>query len=432
MQTKSNPIQPNKADVTGKESAKDRAQRIKQLAECGDNKKHPIGNGLYLKALPTGKASWIFRYTINGKRTEYTFADYSYSQTKRGMSLTNAENKTAEFKVLVRQGNDPKFALKKSSGGYESSVDFVAQEWLKKKQQKIQNAHIHKRVYENDIQPTLGKMQLTDVKTKLVMDLVSRINDSGRPSIANDALHYCKQIFRLAQKMDLVHFDPTQILSAEDAGGTESSRERKLSFNELEIVFSVLNEHKDRFTRDNYIAICLLTALGVRKNQLLQAPWSEFNLKKKIWRLPKERASKGRPGIEIPLAEPVILLLNELRIRSNNSDYLFPPRRASKKPFVCENTLNHAVAAMFGKKVRANGKSLPNVFAEHKIEEFVPHDLRHTGRTLLSELGASAIVGEKFLNHKLRGVLGIYDHHPYFEERKTVMEKLANRLQEIW
>ncbi|WP_281546858.1 site-specific integrase [Pseudoalteromonas sp. PAR1] len=418
-------------------SAKTAPERISaadDLSGLKDNKKYPIGNGLYLKALITGNASWIYRYSFGGKRKEYTFADYTRYASKKGSTLSQAENKVAEFKVMVRQGLDPQSQTKSRlpSNDYETTVDYVAQEWLRKKQQKIQSAHIHERVYKNDIKPAIGGMQLTEVKTSNIMNLVSKINNSGRPSIANDALHYCKQIFKLAQKMDLIQFDPTQILSAEDAGGTEKPRERKLSFDELEIVFKVLRQHKERFTRDNYIALCLLTALGIRKNQLLQAPWHEFDLEKKIWRLPKKRAMKNSPAIEIPLAPPVLVLLDELKIRSNNSAYLFPPRRTSKSDFVCENTLNHAVAAMFGKKVRANSKSLSNVFAEYHIEEFVPHDLRHSGRTLLSELGASAIVGEKFLNHKLKGVLGIYDHHSYFEERKTVMEKLANRLQEIW
>lgn len=45
-------------------------------------------------------------------------------------------------------------------------------------------------------------------------------------------------------------------------------------------------EASTRFTRQNVQAVRLLLALGVRKMDLLAAPWVEFDLAAAVWHLP--------------------------------------------------------------------------------------------------------------------------------------------------
>ena len=61
-------------------------------------------------------------------------------------------------------------------------------------------------------------------------------------------------------------------------------------------------------------------------------------------------------------------------------------------------------------------------------ERFSPHDFRRTARTHLEALGIAPHVAERCLNHKLRGVVGIYNRHDYFEERKEALQKWADLL----
>lgn len=62
------------------------------------------------------------------------------------------------------------------------------------------------------------------------------------------------------------------------------------------------------------------------------------------------------------------------------------------------------------------------------LEYFRVHDLRRTCRTLLASLGVPGHVAERCLNHKLKGVEGIYDRHDYFDERKEALQSLAMTL----
>jgi Phage integrase family. len=62
------------------------------------------------------------------------------------------------------------------------------------------------------------------------------------------------------------------------------------------------------------------------------------------------------------------------------------------------------------------------------MPHFAVHDLRRTCRTLLARQGTPGHIAERCLNHKLKGVEGIYDRYDYFEERKEALSALANSL----
>lgn len=62
---------------------------------------------------------------------------------------------------------------------------------------------------------------------------------------------------------------------------------------------------------------------------------------------------------------------------------------------------------------------------------FTVHDLRRTCRSLLASLGVPGHVAERCLNHKLKGVEGIYNRHDYFDERKEALNQLAQKLAPI-
>lgn len=77
-------------------------------------------------------------------------------------------------------------------------------------------------------------------------------------------------------------------------------------------------------------------------------------------------------------------------------------------------------------KKYAKKKQPPNLMGD--IPHFTVHDLRRTCRTLLTQQGTPGHVAERCLNHKLKGVEGIYDRHDYFEERREALTTLAAKV----
>jgi integrase len=65
------------------------------------------------------------------------------------------------------------------------------------------------------------------------------------------------------------------------------------------------------------------------------------------------------------------------------------------------------------------------------ISGFTLHDLRRTGRSLMSRAGVNADHAERVLGHVISGVAGVYDRHTYFDEKASALAKLAALIETI-
>jgi integrase len=385
-----------------------------------------VDRGLYFRITKEGTAFWVFRYSIGGKRRQQLLGNYG--RTPSGISLRDARDLVALKRTDVKNGIDPIVEKKRTQLIQMTTVNQVAEDWLSECSKRLENPQIPARVYKKDISPAIGELAIRRVTTPDILGVVRSINNSGRPAISNDALTYCKQLFNHGVKLGLLQYNPALALSTQDAGGTEKSRTRILSVDEVKIVFQVFRDNAHIFTRENYLAVALLLSLGVRKGELIAAKWDEIDLDKLVWTLPAER-TKTKVEIQIPLPELTKELFVELQYRANGSEYVFPSRRASKRRgYISDDTLNHALAKLFGLKVDGNKKPLPNILGNAGIEHFVVHDLRRTCRSLLAEIGTASHVAERCLNHKLRGIEGVYDRYDYFNERKDALSNLSTKL----
>jgi integrase len=286
-------------------------------------------------------------------------------------------------------------------------------------------------MYNKEIKPTIGELRVTDVNARDIRAIIHKVAYSNRPTVANKTLLCCKQLFNHACKLDLIVGNPATAFKPIDAGGIEKSRDRALKLPELVSLFKVLRDNSQIFTRDNYLAVALLLSLGVRKGELIAAKWNEFDFDKQLWNMPKDRSKTG-VAITVPLPSPTIDWFKELHARAGGSEFVFPSRRASKRRgYISSDTLNHALAKLFGKKVDSNKQPYNNLLGQANIEHFTIHDLRRTCRSLLAKLEVPPHIAERCLNHKLRGVEGIYNQHDYLEERKEALGKLAHLLSPI-
>lgn len=395
--------------------------KIKALIRSGFTGRKNIGDGLYLRIQTHGSASWEVRFSLNGKRKSLIIEGGQYPQ----MSLAVAKAEAAKIKLLVIQGIDPVIERKRKNQGSIATVDELFSDWYQDLEKRLKHPQIPKRIYSKEIKPSIGNLQITDINARDIRAIIHKVSQSGRLATANDTLMYLKQLFNHACKLDLIDANPASAFKIADAGGVEASRDRALSFVELKSFFTTARKHTDIFTRDNYLAMALLVCLGVRKGELIAAKWQEFDFENLLWYLPKERSKTGT-AITIPLADQLLPWLEELHIRSCGSDYVFPSRRASKRrAYISDDTLNHALAKLFGKKVDSKLQPYPNLLAKTKVAYFRVHDLRRTCRSLLSEIGIQGHIAERCLNHKLKGVEGIYDRYDYLKERRQALEKLA-------
>lgn len=396
------------------------AATIKGYAK-GEPKKYALGDGLYFIVRDNATPYWMLRYTFFGKRKEMTLGSYPE------VSLAEARALGVINKAEIKRGNDPLVEKKRSQKQEINTVTDLFEDWFENDiSKRVKYPNIPYRVFTKDLAPRLGNIPLKSINARDIRDAIQAIAPH-KPTVANDALLYLKQIFRHGIKLDILQHNPASAFTIADAGGIEKSRERVLTEHEIKLAFAKFRANSPSFTRDNYLAISLLLCLGVRKSELCQAKWEEFDFENNIWKLPKERTKTSAP-ITIPLTPFTTEMLDELKVRAAGSSYVLPARTVSKTPYISDDTINRAIHRIFGiepGKKKKGSNQLPD------MEPFSPHDLRRTFRSLLSSLGVTGHIAERCLNHKLKGVEAIYDRYDYFEERKQALTLLSAHLRAL-
>ncbi|MCG6308701.1 tyrosine-type recombinase/integrase [Vibrio alginolyticus] len=394
---------------------------LDKLIRAGNDVREALGNGLYFR-IARKTPSWVVRYTIAGKRTQIALP-VAYPR----MSIAEATIEALTIVENAKRGIDPKSERKKAKFAEIRTVDELFEDWYQSDLLKnLKNPQIPARNYRKEMKRHIGVMTIKDVTPQHIRKIIEDVVASKRPSVANKVLLSAKQMFNHAIKLNLTTYNPAQAFTPKDAGGSEQSRERALPLSEIEYVFKILREQHHIFTRDNYLACCLLLCLGCRKGELISAKWESVDFDNAIWAcIPnKRRANQLAKSVDIPLSPQVIDWFKELKVRAAGSEYLFPSRRRSKRRgYISDDTINHALSKMFGMEVDSHKQPYPNMLCE--IEPFTLHDLRRTCRSLLAKLGTPEHIAERCVNHKVKGLVGIYDRHSYLDERREALDKLS-------
>ncbi|WP_407047648.1 phage integrase central domain-containing protein, partial [Vibrio cholerae] len=76
------------------------------------------------------------------------------------------------------------------------SVDDLFEDWYKNDlAPRLKHPNIPARIYRKEIKPVIGEFKIQDVTALDVREIIQRVRDSGRLTIANDTLGYMKQLF---------------------------------------------------------------------------------------------------------------------------------------------------------------------------------------------------------------------------------------------
>lgn len=373
------------------------------------------GNGLYLcyrKEFSIPK--WRFRYSYGGKARAMWIGSYG------DLSLAKARERARELSARVALGYDVAGEKQERKASTLARIekeknarrvsDLALEYYEKQIVGRWKHPDILRRRIEKDIKPHIGNIKVEDVKPGDIDRMLQSIVQRGAPTIANDVLRWIKRIFNYGIKRHYLSVNPAAAFDNNDAGGQEKSRDRFLSEEEITLLFRAMKIAKG-FSRQNEITFKLLLILCCRKMELCAARWENFDLDAGIWHL---KNTKNGDNLDIPLSSLAIKWLQELKDLSLNSDWVLPARKIQNRmiPHIAESTLPVALA-----------KLKPHM---GNIENFTIHDFRRTARSYLASLGVDPVVAERCLNHRIKGVEGIYNRHHYFDERKIAMQKLSD------
>ena len=417
------------------------------------------GSGLLLIKTTSNSASWQYRYKVKGKRFVYTIGtlndvDLPTAQAKHkelwqkvanGVNVAvekqNAKCKTTSNEIIENHtiSTLAKFYIKNSkkfnnaTQAINNEKDLITRAFIYAKNEEFINDKGKKLFNSPSIATANGKkisiskfLQLPakDINEIEILNFVENIKcKTTKERVANLLFAFFKKA-TLYKATTKITTNPAEIIKEKSEIKFEKSqRNRIVSDAELKELFKLLNNSKNQTLAT---ATKLLFMLGVRKNELLKATWSEFDLNNAVWTLPAER-SKNKKSIKIPLSQPVITLLKSLQ--NNQSKFVFRSFNKNNNSAIDASTLN---------------VYLNNLIKTNSIikESITPHDTRRYVRTTLNKILDGDVlekqfVAERCLNHSLQlqgvntKILNTYLIDDFFKERKSALNKLADYITSI-
>ncbi len=384
------------------------------------------GKGLYVRCYPSGRKVFVFRYTISGRTRWMELGDYPL------MSLTDARQKAAESKAKVRNTIDPieefesekiqkelqSQQLKKKHEIQRNTVSKVAHDYYKRHvdtQFKCPGEWMG--MLNKNILPFIGDIPVKEVKRSQIAHLLNAIVDRGSRVRANRTLAVVKQIFRYAVEQGHIDASPAAIITRKSVGGTEASRERALTFEDISHFWHVLDDlNKCAASWQTQYTFKWLLLTGQRVGETLLTEWTHIDWENRLWNLPKENTKAERQHT-VHLSNYAIQLLTDIKPLSGESKYIFPSPSNPQKPIT----------------VRSVSRTLNRLFERNYLdmEIFTPHDIRRSVATRLGDLKIPPHVIEKILNHKMTGVMAVYNRQEYMPERTEALDNWSSSLQQL-
>jgi integrase len=366
--------------------------------------------GLYCIIQPSGAKSWALRYRHDGQSRKLTLGsvigadDEAFGEPQMGgpLSLAAARRLAAEAMHQIALGRDP--AREKADGRSRRALrpvetfQAIAENYLKREGKSLRSVDGRRADLERLVFPKIGFMPIAAVRRGDVIRMLDAIEDDRGPVMADKALALVRRIMNWhAARTD--DFASPVIRGMARTRPRERARERILNDDELRSVWSAA-EAAGRF--GVLVRFLLLTA--ARRNEAAELPWAE--LSGGDWVLPAQR-NKVKVELVRPLSGAVRTLLDEI---PRTGCFVFG---AGDRPMGGFSKFK----AAFDRSCNVRGWTL--------------HDLRRTGRSLISRAGVRPDVAELCLGHVIGGVRGTYDRHQYHEEKAQAFEALATQIDLI-
>jgi integrase len=370
------------------------------------------GGGLYVLVMPRGAKTWIYQYSLDGKRREVTIGRYPE------IGVADARDRHTEYRTMVERGNDPAAYKRAEDAGRKARAELKADEgqfkafslkWLEERLGSKSDGYRAqmRSLLDRFVWPDIGSKALADVKPAHVLAIIEKRRST--PNTAESVRVLIQQVFNYAIQKLLVETNPAFALRGVIAVPM-AEHHRHLSESELGAFWQAVG--KQGAHPSTTAAVKLLMYTMCRKVEVLRAKWSEIDTDKAQWDIPSERMKSRRPH-RVYLSTQALEVLAVQRALTGDHEYVFTSAFRANVP-MADATLNHLFRRLdFG------------------VPEFSPHGTRATAATLLREHGFARDVVELLLAHTERSqTAASYHHHEMESERRRALQYLADEIDQ--
>ena len=357
--------------------------------------RHPdtVVAGFHLRITKSGHKSFAFRYEFQGKDRSIVIGEYPI------WSVSAARDEAAKYRRDVDARIDPRAVLDAEKRGsmLEEFWERYREQALKKKSEKTQKEEAS--IWRRLVLPKLGIKKLSHIDQGDIGRLFDEVT-SQTPTQANRMLASLHFAFGKAVKSGELERNPAAGIEK----NPEVKRDRYLSQSEMVRFLERLNARKDTSTT---LAIRFLLLTGARSGETKKARWDQIDWESGRWSKPAANTKQGKPHV-VPLSDAAMEILKRAR-KLSDSPYVFPSES--------------------GGPLYSWQKVFEKICKEAEIDNFRPHDLRHSYASEIASGGTPIEFLSKLLGHSNIATTQRYAHY-YDSPLREATEQAGKRISD--
>ena len=369
------------------------------------------GDGLFLLVNPKGSKLWRLKYRFAGKEKLLSFGPYPL------LSILDARQRRDEAKRKLLSGTDPAEAKRQKKLSAEvaarNTFGLIAAEYIENQKARNLSPITIKtnRWLLEELASPLANRPIKEITAAEILDLLKKVEKSGRRVTAGRLRGIIGSVFRLAVVTLRADGDPTTVLKGALLPAVTQNRAAVTDEREFGLLLCAIDEYDGWPTITAALQFLALTC--VRPGEVRFAVRSEFDLKKAVWSIPAERMKMRQPHL-VPLSRQSLSVLTDIWPLSEGGELVFPSVRSKRKP-LSENALNQALRRMGYTK-----------------DEATSHGFRATASSILNDRHFDPDVIEAVLAHQdANTIRRTYNRATYWNQRVTLMQDWADLLDEF-
>jgi integrase len=351
--------------------------------------------GFGVRVYPSGKKSFVLFYRAKGRQHIRVIGQYGT------ITLEQARDRAKKDLVAVLDERDPLEEKQKARRG--SKFKQLCDDYIERHAKEHKKSWVEdKRRIDKYLLPAFSTTRIDAITRADVAQLHVAIS-KNYPYMANRCLEQLSKMFQLAALWGHVpagHMNPAKGIQA----NKEEKRDRWIKPDELPRLAKAINNEENLYGSK---ALWLYLLLGVRRDELLRAKWSDIDWERKELRLSETKADRIH---YVPLSGPAITILQDL-----------PKQRANPYILPGEKRGHHLVNIE---------KVWQRVRKAAGVEDVRLHDLRRTLGSWLAQSGNSLHLIGRVLNHSSQSTTAIYARFAQDNVREA-LEKHGEKLMNI-
>ena len=363
------------------------------------------GFGLYLQVIGTGAKTWIFRYSINGRRRDMGLGSATL------VPLAQAREKAFEARRKVKiEGLDPIDARNLETVLSHAPISFmqVANEYIQANNLKWSNPKTPQQ-WRNTLStycgPIIGAVPISQINTELVLKCLKPIW-TNKTVTAGRLRGRIEKILDYARVMGFREGENPARWQGHLDQLLPSIEKIAPARHHAAMPYSDISAFTNSLYQEHGIAakaLIFLILTASRTNEIIRAEWQEIDFESNSWSIPASRM-KANKEHRVPLSPLATQVLHEIW-DEDATGFIFSNKRTAKP---------------------LSNMAMLNILRRRKLSLTV-HGFRSTFRTWAAEkTNVQNDVAEAALAHTVGSkVVAAYQRGDLFEKRRKLMNEWA-------